>query len=85
MVEVFCAIALGTWRCPGEDLAAPEFGRDPQGRTSRNAPCRDASRRFLEGLVSGGLACHDVSVRLDLHGDVPGIPVSVRLWQCVRT
>jgi hypothetical protein len=85
MVEVFCAIALRTWRCPGGDLAVPEFGRDPQGRTSRDAPCRDVSRRFLEGLVSQGSTCRDVSVRLDLHGGVTGIPASVRLWKCMRT
>jgi hypothetical protein len=85
MVEVFCAIALGTWRCPGGDLAALKFGRDPKGRTSRDAPCRDGSRRFLEGLVSEDSACRDVSVRPDLHGDVLGIPVSVRLWKCMRT
>ena len=85
MVEVFCAIALGTWRCPDEDLAVLEFGRDPQGRMSRDVPCRDASRRFLEELVSGGSTCRDVSVGLYLHRHVPGIPACVRLCKCMRT
>ena len=85
MVEVSSAIALGMWRCPGGDLAAPEFGRGPRGRTFRDAPSRDASRRFLEGLVSQGPACRDVSVRPDLYGDVLDIPAPVRLWKCMRT
>ena len=85
MVEVLCAIALCMWRCRGGDLAAPESGRDPQGRTFRGAPCCDASGRLLEGLVSDGPTCRDMSVRLDLRGDVPSIPASVRLWKCIRT